>query len=289
MKHPDLASRLKVRLLKMPAGCWSASTLGQINTSTIVRNSGQVLISSGSRLVINSNYSQSRGTTEVDDATLAVTGKYLQSGGVTRLQGSTLESLSSMEIQSGLLEGWGTIDGSLINAGAIDIGDEKGVGRLTVTGDLEQTSTAEIRARIAGRHPSILYDQIVVAGTASLAGRLNVELDFDAIVGEGFDILTYAPSDAGQFAEVYGESRMSHEVLSDRVRMIFGIDRFEINDSCDIPSDLGVGSATLPFLSIHEPQERRLVLLDCVVRWPLNGHRGDFPRRSGFGYPAIRR
>jgi hypothetical protein len=66
------------------------------------------------------------------------------------------------------------------------------IGTLTINGDLFVGARTEIHVGIAGRTAGTEYDQIVVTGTANLAGTLSVTLQYDPVAGDSFKVLTAA-------------------------------------------------------------------------------------------------
>jgi subtilase-type serine protease len=91
---------------------------------------------------------------------------------------------------TGTLGGTGTIAGNVTNAGgAIKPGDAPGV--LTITGDLTDSQSSELNILLGGTTPGTGYSQLIVDGSASLLGNLDVDLvdGFSLASGETFDIV----------------------------------------------------------------------------------------------------
>src|SRR6202167_5744391 len=83
-----------------------------------------------------------------------------------------------------------TIDATVTNAGgAIKPGDAPGV--LTITGNLTDSQSSELNILLGGTTPGTGYSQLIVDGTASLLGNLDVDLvdGFSLTSGETFDIV----------------------------------------------------------------------------------------------------
>ncbi len=99
----------------------------------------------------------------------------------------------------GVLTGNSTIAGDIINAGNVQPGLEIGV--LTIDGDYTQTSTGALQIEIAGPTAGTQHDQLVITGTASLAGTIEAGTlsGFDPTIGDQFTVLTFAAAD-GAFA-----------------------------------------------------------------------------------------
>ncbi len=86
-------------------------------------------------------------------------------------------------------------DGGMIYPGAGPINP----GRLTIEGNYTQTSLGILQIDLNGTTPGSEYDQLIVTGTATLAGRLNVSVSgYAPAVGDVFQILQ-AGSVAGDF------------------------------------------------------------------------------------------
>ena len=114
-------------------------------------------------------------------------------GGVTG--GLTLASTDKVATNvtidaTGTLGGTGTIAGNVTNAGGgIKPGDAPGV--LTITGNLTDSQPSELDILLGGTTPGTGYSQLIVDGTASLLGNLDVDLvdGFSLTSGETFDII----------------------------------------------------------------------------------------------------
>ena len=96
----------------------------------------------------------------------------------------------SVNIQGGLLQGFGTVQGNLINSGTVHPGD--GPGILTVTGNYTQNASGILNIAIGGLTPGSGYSVLSVTGSASLLGTLDVSLvpGFSPVTDDIFVILT---------------------------------------------------------------------------------------------------
>jgi hypothetical protein len=134
------------------------------------------------------------------------TGNYTQSGAgaSTYLNGATLAVSSGNEVDieaSTNLYGPGTIIGNLANAGSVYVGGGTAPGTLTVNGNYTQTGLGFMYVQIDGSGAG-QYDQLVLTGTASLTGTLQITLGggySSPPSGTPFTIMTYA-SDVGDFS-----------------------------------------------------------------------------------------
>jgi hypothetical protein len=119
---------------------------------------------------------------------------YVQTGGTTNLWSShsTLEvdGGRSVDIEAGLLQGFGTVQGNLSNSGTVHPGD--GPGLLTVKGSYTENASGILDIAIGGMTQGSQYSELSVSGGAALSGTLDVSLlnGFTPAVGETFMILT---------------------------------------------------------------------------------------------------
>jgi hypothetical protein len=125
--------------------------------------------------------------------------------GVLDIQTGTV-GFNTLSHQTGaVLQGRGTLDVSsaaFTNAGIVNPGDSPGI--LAVTGDYPTSSTSVLNIELGGVTAGTAYDQLVVSGTVTLGGTLNVTLinGFTPPAGQQFTILTYA-AETGAFATVH--------------------------------------------------------------------------------------
>jgi T5SS/PEP-CTERM-associated repeat protein len=179
----DSASSISVGTISSPANL----ILGNLSTgngtltsagSIIVRGNVENGISGTGNVTINS------GTPSV----LNVTGDYTQgAGGTTQIDGKLEAAL--VTIEGGLLKGTGTVDSTVLNTGGTVKGGDS-PGALTITGNYTQGAGGTLETEIASLSS---FDQLLVDGTADLAGTLDVQLidgfAFTTGVTEDFDIL----------------------------------------------------------------------------------------------------
>jgi hypothetical protein len=109
------------------------------------------------------------------------------------------------------LSGLGTITGSVTNTGGNVIVGDNGttVGILTITGNYTQGSGGTLSIKIGGATAGTQYDWLVVGGTATLDGTLNVTLigGFTPNSGDTFQPLT-SSAESGMFASLTGDGPM---------------------------------------------------------------------------------
>jgi len=147
--------------------------VGVYGIGTFTQSDGTATISDTLTLAANSG---STGTYNLSGGTLNVGTLTQNPGGTLNKTGGTI-NYSQMNIQGGnfvgdlenktLLTGYGPITGKLTNSGTVNPGNSPGI--LKVSGSFTQTASGTYLAEVAS--PSS-YDQIVVTGTATLAGTL---------------------------------------------------------------------------------------------------------------------
>jgi arylsulfatase A-like enzyme len=120
---------------------------------------------------------------------------------IVKIDGGILESVRWVDIQKdATLEGCGSVNATLYNAGKLDIAaasvasKRKRGGGLTVAGDFDQSKTGTLAIAVGRMSP------LVVKGKADIAGQLKLTIpkDFKARNGQRFPVLR-ASSVSGEF------------------------------------------------------------------------------------------
>ncbi len=169
---------------------------GALNNSGALNTSGS-LINTGT--IINDGSITNAGAVAIAlGATLSNPGTFIQSAGSTKVDG-LFSSSTTIQINGGTLSGSGTIQGDVTMGGTLSPGDSPGV--LTITGNYTQFGNGTFTAELTGRMLGTQYDQLIVGGTATLDGTLDVNLlnDFAVKVGDHYVLMTFA-SESGQFS-----------------------------------------------------------------------------------------
>ena len=118
--------------------------------------------------------------------------------GTTIVDGNLTTSLPYV-LEGGKLQGAGTVTGDLTNDMAtVSPGD--GVGTLTVTGDFNESPDAAVVADLK----DAASDQLIVQGSASLGGTLQLSLDQPGALSRTTRVLIQAGSRTGKFSTVTG-------------------------------------------------------------------------------------
>jgi hypothetical protein len=164
----------------------------------LTRNTGSLFLLGGATFTTAGAFANA-GVIVLDAASaLTVQGGFTQTAGYTALGGGTLTASGAVSVQGGGLGGPGVVNANLVNAGEVDVN-----GLLVVTGDFTQTAAGVLYVQIGGRTAGVDYDQLAVAGRATLNGTLAVALvnDFVPMPGDTFTVLTFG-SLAGTFPVV---------------------------------------------------------------------------------------
>jgi filamentous hemagglutinin family protein len=135
-------------------------------------NSSNVVLDPGAWVRVNGNLTNS-GTLDLGSASLLSLGSYDDASDVfTPGGGMTLVNTSS-----GVLQGFGHVQGNVDNAGTIRPGGAGVIGRLTILGNLVQQATGRLEFDVAANSPYIpgqTYDQLRVQGNLALGGQVFV-------------------------------------------------------------------------------------------------------------------
>lgn len=178
-------------------GSSSTDVIGAYNVSGTSTVSGASVTFANT--VLSGAFSNA-GTVSIDAGiTFTVNGAYTQSSGITNLDGGILKA-SMIDINGGTVSGLGTINGDVFNAGTLNVGGMGTTGILSITGTYTQTSAGTLDIEIGGNTAGTQYDQLVITGSASLGGTLDVSFinGFNPASGS-WTVLLYA-SEIGTFA-----------------------------------------------------------------------------------------
>ncbi|MEM7246793.1 MAG: hypothetical protein AAF533_15685 [Acidobacteriota bacterium] len=155
----------------------------------ILVNRGLLKKTAGAGDTLVSFAATNEGTLEVTSGRLDFRGgNYLQTAGSTVIRDAILRS-PQVNLNGGTLGGTGTVEGTLNNFGRVEPGLSP--GQLLVTSSYFQAADAVLAIELGGPTPGTDFDQLVVNGTATLAGELQVELidGFEPEAGTLFTIL----------------------------------------------------------------------------------------------------
>jgi len=143
------------------------------------------------------------GWVEVND-TLTVgsgsgpgTGLYELSNGVLTAETIVVEANGTFNFTGGKLQA-DAFQGSLVNAGGT-LAPGSSPSLMTVSGNYTQESNSRLEIELQGLSRGGQYDALVVSGTMTLAGELEVILGFSPSEGDSFDILDWGSLAGGEF------------------------------------------------------------------------------------------
>ncbi len=168
-------------------GQFTVQDSGSFTTAGALTNAGDITVSGGS--------------------TLTISGALTESGGSTILAHGTLTSTTgTVTLTDGLLSGTGTVKGNVSNTGvSISPGASGSAGTLTIQGTYTQGAGGSLNVALGGTGAGVGYDQLVVTGSASLGGTINISTinGYVPPVGSAFQVLTFA-SKTGDFQTYNG-------------------------------------------------------------------------------------
>jgi autotransporter-associated beta strand protein len=127
------------------------------------------------------HFGQSESIDVVSGATLDLTDAGLFQLGANRTltgRGQVLANVLAVP-DSSTLGGTMQITGNVVNAGSVAPGPLTGnttPGIMTIIGNYSQQSSGALQMEVGGTVPGVQHDMLIVTGTASLSGRLDVEL-----------------------------------------------------------------------------------------------------------------
>jgi autotransporter-associated beta strand protein len=151
---------------------------------------GDVALGSGNLTLGGNN------TSTTFSGSISGTGALIQAGtgtliltGADNIVGAVTISAGGLTIAGG---GIVIVEGDFINQGSVTLqASGAGAGILEVAGDYTQGTGATLTVQLGGAPASGLYDELVVIGTANLAGTLTVQLvnGYTPSPGDSFSIL----------------------------------------------------------------------------------------------------
>jgi hypothetical protein len=181
---------------------------GTFTAEGIGPNSGPKYGLGGDSLTLTGGTTTVASGNTLESGPLKIEGGSLQDDGtVGQFTFSGTTTPSPITLAGGTLSGTGTVAGPLTNSGGtVAPGDAP--GHLTVAGNYTQEAGGTLAVGIAGPTPGSEFDQLLVGGSATLAGALSVtdENGYEPPLGQSFKIISGASSRTGSFATVGGPS-----------------------------------------------------------------------------------
>ncbi|MHC5540526.1 beta strand repeat-containing protein, partial [Singulisphaera rosea] len=185
------------------------ATVGTVFEMPVV-NTGTINVLQGTLAMSAANF----GTVTVASGAFLNSGSYTQTTGATILQGGELDG-GPFTIDGGVLVGTGTIVGNVVNSGELIPGGAGTAGLLTIQGNYTQGATGAFDVSLGGLAAGTQYSRLVVSGSATLDGTLNVGLTNGLLldVGNTFQVVS-AGSLSGTFSTAHGLTLGTVSLLS---------------------------------------------------------------------------
>jgi phage baseplate assembly protein gpV len=159
---------------------------------------GSFTITNGRNFTAPSAFGNAGTVLVGDGSTFSTPGDYTQSAGRTQLEAGGTLAGTTVLINGGTLAGDGTVNADVVNGGVVAPGTSPGA--LTIDGDYTQTTDGTLAIELAGLTPGAEHDQLIITGTATLAGTLQTRA-LDSYLpdfGDVFRVMTFA-SRSGDF------------------------------------------------------------------------------------------
>ena len=177
-----------------------------LEESAVLTDNGRLTVTRGT-LYYAGDFTLTNGAALLVDrlGTLTIAGGFMQSGGSTILSGGTLAVGSGIFLRGGTLSGAGQIIGDVFNSASIMVGDATTAGTLNINGNYTQTADGLLMLKLGGTAAG-RFDQLVVSGSAALAGTLRVTLfaGYMPASGDSLRVLT-AGTRTGTFDTLDGD------------------------------------------------------------------------------------
>ncbi|HKS23076.1 MAG TPA: hypothetical protein VJZ76_09790 [Thermoanaerobaculia bacterium] len=154
-------------------------------------NSGTLKKSAGINLMQFAAPLANSGTVRIETGAIQFSDTYVQSTGSTTVLGGASLQTATLSLNGGTLGGNGTISGTVNSQASVAPGASPGT--LTIDGNYVQGPSGSLAIQLAGTSPGTQYDRLIVSGSVTLGGTLNVTAidGFTPIAGNIFQILTF--------------------------------------------------------------------------------------------------
>ncbi len=156
-------------------------------------SSGSISVAGGAQLVFGNSF------TLTDTSSISGGGTVTVSGGILALGGTVSASGGLTIAQGAMASGQAIINADVTNNGTLSDGGIVGV--LTINGNYTQSSTGTLNLTIALTPGGTGFDQVRIAGMATLGGLLNVSTTGGFLMGAVFPVITWG-SVTGTFGSV---------------------------------------------------------------------------------------
>ena len=176
-------------------------------------NQGTLAVSTSLGLTINKANATHTNSAVINLTTgdLVVSGgtpSFTNSGTITVASGRTFLQTVGTLTNAGVIQGPGTLAAAgvtFINNATLNIQNATTAGSMTVnTGYTQSGAGSALNIKLGGTTAGTTFDRLVVNGTATLGGTLNVTLfnGFSATAGNTFVIMTYTGAPVGNFSTI---------------------------------------------------------------------------------------
>jgi hypothetical protein len=207
-------------------GSWfvEASNGGTLNLGGLTSVAGTSLLDisdTGSSKLLDGNLKNLSGVNVYVDSTdsqagsawATFAGMITLTGGSLTLPSITTASFSQLDLSAGATLDLPVATATVTNTGTITLGTGS---MLMIAGYLTLNSTGTLNEQIGGAPASGQFGQIVVGGTAVLAGTLNVDLlnGFFPTPGQDFTVIAFGAS-SGTFSNINGLSESGSSLAAD--------------------------------------------------------------------------
>ncbi len=163
-----------------------------LTATTFSNNGGRVTLDGSGDTLSAGAFSNAGSVTVGSNETLTIQNNYTQSGSGASLNVDGSLTAATATINRGTVSGGGTITANVNNVGGRVTASDPGIPEiLTIMGNYSQGSGGTLEAFLGGTAPGG-YSQLVVDGTATLDGKLDVDFvsGFDPTLDENFFLLT---------------------------------------------------------------------------------------------------
>ncbi|HTP06743.1 MAG TPA: RHS repeat-associated core domain-containing protein, partial [Anaerolineae bacterium] len=176
----------------------------------VLNNAGSLVKSSGSGTLTIYVPFDNHNTVQLNSGGFNLS-SFRQTAGQLLLNGGLLSG-NSLIFDGGLLTGPGTVNGDVVNNGAL-VSPDASAGALTIVGSYQQGPAGTLHIQLGGTVPAINFDVLNVTNLATLSGTLDVALlnGFTPTRAASFPILTFG-SRSGQFATVNNPLSATHPI-----------------------------------------------------------------------------
>ncbi len=172
-------------------------------------DTGSFTVQGARTFATGGDFSNAGTLTIAAGSTFTANGMYDQTAGLTILAGGTLTAVSAIDIEGGELDGFGTVNGNVLNAAVVNVGGPLAAGMLTINGDYTQTAAGNLLVQIGDPNLGTDFSQLNVSGQATLDGTLTVTLidGFIPASGDAFEVLMWS-SASGAFGTLAGDGSL---------------------------------------------------------------------------------